>query len=89
MKFATVLLPKSVVVVPYSRDFGRTRSRSEDIFRSGQQAALGKDLIDLLDAIKIERATLDSYDWEAALPAWQRDPGQNGFGRSFRLSRRG
>ncbi|SFB57101.1 alpha/beta hydrolase fold [Rhizobium sp. NFR07] len=31
--------------------------------RSGQQAALGKDIIDLLDALGIEEAVLAGYDW--------------------------
>jgi pimeloyl-ACP methyl ester carboxylesterase len=51
------------VIVPYLRGFGPTRYLSEEVFRSGQQAALGKDIIDLLDALKIERATLVGYDW--------------------------
>jgi pimeloyl-ACP methyl ester carboxylesterase len=51
------------VIVPYLRCFGPTVFRSPDIFRSGQQSALGKDLIDLLDALRIEKATLVGYDW--------------------------
>jgi pimeloyl-ACP methyl ester carboxylesterase len=31
--------------------------------RSGQQAALGKDVIDLLDALDIKKAVLAGYDW--------------------------
>jgi pimeloyl-ACP methyl ester carboxylesterase len=51
------------VIVPYLRGFGPTRYRSADIVRSGQQAALGRDVVDLLDALQIERATLVGYDW--------------------------
>jgi pimeloyl-ACP methyl ester carboxylesterase len=51
------------VVVPYLRGYGPTRFLSADTPRSGQQAALGKDLIDLLDALHIERAALAGYDW--------------------------
>lgn len=51
------------VIVPYLRCFGPTVYRSASIFRTGQQAALGKDLLDLLDALKIEKATLIGYDW--------------------------
>jgi pimeloyl-ACP methyl ester carboxylesterase len=51
------------VIVPYLRGFGRTTFRSATTMRSGQQAALGKDVIDLLDALKIEKATLVGYDW--------------------------
>jgi pimeloyl-ACP methyl ester carboxylesterase len=50
------------VIVPYLRCFGPTVFRSPDIFRSGQQSALGKDVIDLLDALRIEKATLVGYD---------------------------
>jgi pimeloyl-ACP methyl ester carboxylesterase len=45
------------------RGFGPTRYRSPEVLRSGQQAALGKDIVDLLDALKIKRATLVGYDW--------------------------
>lgn len=51
------------VIVPYLRGFGPTRFRSASTMRSGQQAALGRDLIDLLDALGIERAILAGYDW--------------------------
>jgi len=51
------------VVVPYLRGYGPTRFLSADTPRSGQQAALGKDLLDLLDALGIERAALAGYDW--------------------------
>jgi pimeloyl-ACP methyl ester carboxylesterase len=50
-------------VVPYLRGYGPTRFLSPDTLRSGQQAALGKDLLDLLDALGIERAALAGYDW--------------------------
>jgi len=53
------------IIVPYLRGFGATRYLSKDVFRSGQQAALGKDIIDLLDVLNIERATLVGYDWGA------------------------
>jgi pimeloyl-ACP methyl ester carboxylesterase len=51
------------LIVPYLRGFGPTRYRSPEVLRSGQQAALGKDIVDLLDALKIKRATLVGYDW--------------------------
>ena len=51
------------VVMPYLRGFGPTRFLSDTTLRSGQQAALGHDLIDLLDALGIERALLAGYDW--------------------------
>ena len=51
------------VIVPYLRGFGATRFLSADTVRSGQQAALGNDLCELLDALAIERAMLAGYDW--------------------------
>ena len=51
------------ILAPYLRGFGPTRYRSTEVIRSGQQAALGKDVIDFLDALQIERATLVGYDW--------------------------
>jgi pimeloyl-ACP methyl ester carboxylesterase len=50
-------------IVPYLRGYGATRFLSPDIPRSGQQAALGQDLLELLDALKIERAILAGFDW--------------------------
>ena len=51
------------VVVPYLRGFGATRFLSADTPRSGEQAALGADLLALLDALAIPRAVLAGYDW--------------------------
>jgi pimeloyl-ACP methyl ester carboxylesterase len=51
------------VIVPYLRGFGPTHFLSADTPRSGQQAALGNDLRELMDAIGIERAVLAGYDW--------------------------
>jgi len=51
------------VIVPYLRGFGATRFLSAQTPRSGQQAALGNDLRELMDALAIERAVLAGYDW--------------------------
>ena len=51
------------VIVPYLRGFGPTRFLSAQTPRSGQQAALGNDLRELMDALAIERAVLAGYDW--------------------------
>jgi pimeloyl-ACP methyl ester carboxylesterase len=51
------------VLIPYLRGFGPTRFRDADTMRSGQQAALGQDLIALLDALGLERAIVAGYDW--------------------------
>ena len=51
------------VIVPCLRGFGPTRFLSADTPRSGQQAALGNDLKELLDALGVKRAALAGYDW--------------------------
>lgn len=51
------------VIVPYLRGHGGTRFRHTATPRTGQQAALGSDVIDLMDALDIERAVLAGYDW--------------------------
>jgi pimeloyl-ACP methyl ester carboxylesterase len=50
-------------IVPYLRGFGSTRFLTRDTPRSGQQAALGNDLRDFMDALGIPRAVLAGYDW--------------------------
>jgi pimeloyl-ACP methyl ester carboxylesterase len=50
-------------IVPYLRGFGPTRFRSDETPRSGQQAALGRDLIELMDALGLPRAVLAGFDW--------------------------
>jgi len=50
-------------IVPYLRGFGATRFLSSATPRSGQQAALGHDLIALIDALALPRAALVGYDW--------------------------
>jgi pimeloyl-ACP methyl ester carboxylesterase len=54
---------KCRIIVPYLRGFGPTRFVSDAIPRSGQQAALGNDLRELMDALAIKRAVLAGYDW--------------------------
>jgi pimeloyl-ACP methyl ester carboxylesterase len=51
------------LIVPYLRGFGPTRFLSAETPRSGQQAALGNDLRELIDALVIKRAVLAGYDW--------------------------
>jgi pimeloyl-ACP methyl ester carboxylesterase len=53
------------VIVPYLRGYGTTRFLSSDTVRNGQQSALAVDIIALMDALKIEKATLAGYDWGA------------------------
>lgn len=50
-------------IVPYLRGFGATRFQHADTPRSGQQAALGADLMALMDALDIPSAVVVGYDW--------------------------
>lgn len=50
-------------IVPFLRGYGPTRFLSADTPRSGEQAALGADLLALMDALRIEEAILGGYDW--------------------------
>jgi pimeloyl-ACP methyl ester carboxylesterase len=51
------------VLVPFLRGCGPTRFLHRDTPRSGQQAALGADLRDFMNALGIEDAFLAGYDW--------------------------
>ena len=51
------------VIVPYLRGYGPTRFLDSSTPRSGEQAAVGADLIALIDALKIQRAVFAGYDW--------------------------
>lgn len=50
-------------IVPFLRGYGATRFRRATTARSGQQAALGMDLLALMDALAIPSAVLAGYDW--------------------------
>jgi pimeloyl-ACP methyl ester carboxylesterase len=50
-------------IVPYLRGYGQTRFLEADTPRSGQQAALGRDLIELMDALGLPSAVLAGFDW--------------------------
>ena len=51
------------VIVPYLRGYGPTRFRDKATPRSGEQAAMGADLLALMDALGIKRAVFAGYDW--------------------------
>lgn len=57
------------VIVPYLRGYGTTRFLSGDALRNGQPAALALDVITLMDALGIEKATLGGFDWGARTAA--------------------
>jgi pimeloyl-ACP methyl ester carboxylesterase len=50
-------------IVPYLRGYGPTRFLDAATLRSGEQAAVGADLIALIDALGIKRAVFAGYDW--------------------------
>jgi len=51
------------VIVPYVRGYGPTRFLDAATPRSGEQAAVGADLIALMDALAIKHAVVAGYDW--------------------------
>jgi pimeloyl-ACP methyl ester carboxylesterase len=53
------------VVVPYLRGYGTTRFLSGETVRNGQQSVVAVDIIALMDALKIEKATIAGFDWGA------------------------
>jgi pimeloyl-ACP methyl ester carboxylesterase len=53
------------VIVPYLRGYGTTRFLSNETFRNGQQSVVALDIIALMDALKIQKATLAGFDWGA------------------------
>jgi len=48
-------------IVPYLRGFGATRFLAAETPRSGPQAAIGRDLLDLMDALNLPRAALVGF----------------------------
>jgi pimeloyl-ACP methyl ester carboxylesterase len=50
-------------IAPYLRGYGPTRFLDDNTLCSGQQAALGHDLFELMDGLGIRRAVLAGYDW--------------------------
>jgi pimeloyl-ACP methyl ester carboxylesterase len=53
------------VIVPYLRGYGSTRFLRSETFRNGQPSVVALDAIDLMDALKIEKATIGGFDWGA------------------------
>ena len=81
-------------IVPYLRGYGPTRFLAAGTLRSGQQAALGNDLKELMDALGVERAVLAGYDWggraacivAALWPRARARPGLRPTATTFRTS---
>jgi pimeloyl-ACP methyl ester carboxylesterase len=53
------------LIVPYLRGYGTTHFLSAGTMRNGQQAALARDAIALMDALEIDSAIIGGFDWGA------------------------
>jgi pimeloyl-ACP methyl ester carboxylesterase len=53
------------VIVPHLRGHGSTRFLSDSTFRNAQQSAVALDIIALMDALGIQKATIAGFDWGA------------------------
>jgi len=53
------------VVIPYLRGYGTTRFLSPETVRNGQPAAIAVDITALMDALRIDKATIAGFDWGA------------------------
>jgi len=53
------------VIVPHLRGHGSTRFLSASTLRNGQQAAVALDIVALMDALRIRKATFGAFDWGA------------------------
>jgi len=53
------------VLVPYVRGYGSTRFLSDDTFRNGQPTVVALDVINFMDALKIDKAIIAGFDWGA------------------------
>jgi pimeloyl-ACP methyl ester carboxylesterase len=51
------------VLVPYLRGYGATRFLDPAAPRMAQQAAIGQDLLEFMDALGLARVALAGYDW--------------------------
>jgi pimeloyl-ACP methyl ester carboxylesterase len=53
------------VFVPYLPGYGTTRFLSDDTFRNGQPFVVAVDIINFMDALKIDKAIIAGFDWGA------------------------
>jgi len=50
------------VIVPYQRGYGSTTFLSADTFRNAQQSICGEDVVNLMNALSIEKAIIAGFD---------------------------
>src|SRR5437660_11445625 len=51
------------VLVPYLRGYGPTRFRDASAPRMAEQAAIGQDVVDFADALRLPRFAVAGFDW--------------------------
>src|SRR5215475_637224 len=51
------------VLVPYLRGYGPTRFRAASAPRMAEQAAIGQDVVDFANALRLQRFAVAGYDW--------------------------
>jgi len=59
-------------IVPYLRGYGATRFLAAESLRSGQQAAFGRDLLDLMDALNLPRRRSSASTGAGGPRPWSR-----------------
>lgn len=57
------------VIVPYLRGYGTTRFLAGEAVRNAQQSAIGSDVVELMDALGIDKAVIAGFDWGARTAA--------------------
>jgi pimeloyl-ACP methyl ester carboxylesterase len=57
------------VLLPAVRGFAPTTFRDPSVMRSGQLSALGRDLLEFIDALKLNKPALIGHDWGARAAA--------------------
>ena len=63
-KVVPVLASKGYrVLVPYLRGYGQTSFLDPQVERTGEQAAIGQDLMDFTSVLDIEEYAVSGYDW--------------------------
>jgi pimeloyl-ACP methyl ester carboxylesterase len=53
------------VIIPYLRGYGTTRFLAGATPRNGQQSVVADDIVALMDALNVRRATIGGFDWGA------------------------
>ena len=60
------------VLVPALRGFLPTQFLQDDTPRTGQLAALGRDLLEFIDVLGLKKPALVGHDWGTRAPPWAR-----------------